>query len=111
MKMVLLCHTEFLIHAFGEKENIITHCPEVLSLTNLQEEELELTFLFKSKDLVSWDYLHPFIEGDSFTRIGDDGACPYFWPIGEDRYILYFFSHMSGGQALLGDYDKKRDKF
>ena len=47
-------------------------------------------FLFKSKDLVSWDYLHPFIEGDSFTRIGDDGACPYFWPIGEDRYILYF---------------------
>ena len=68
-------------------------------------------FLFKSKDLVSWDYLHPFIEGDSFTRIGDDGACPYFWPIGEDRYILYFFSHMSGGQALLGDYDKKRDKF
>ena len=68
-------------------------------------------FLFKSKDLIKWDYLHPFVEGDNFTKIGDDGACPYFWPIGEDRYILYFFSHMSGGQALLGDYDKQRDKF
>jgi beta-fructofuranosidase len=42
--------------------------------------------------------------------VGDDGACPYFWPIG-DKYILPFFSHMSGGQYLLGDYDKERDKF
>ena len=67
-------------------------------------------FLFKSEDLINWEYLHPFIEGDNFTKIGDDGACPYFWPL-EDRYILYFFSHMSGGQALLGDYDKDRDKF
>ena len=33
-----------------------------------------------------------------------------FWPIG-DRHILPFFSHMSGGQYLLGDYDKDRDKF
>ena len=49
-------------------------------------------------------------KGDRFTLLGDDGACPYFWPLG-DRYILFFFSHMSGGQALLGDYDKKRDKF
>ena len=31
-------------------------------------------FLFKSKDLATWDYLHPFIEGDKFTLIGDDGA-------------------------------------
>lgn len=68
-------------------------------------------FLFSSKDLITWKYLHPFVEGDNFTKIGDDGACPYFWPIGNDRYILYFFSHMSGGQALLGDYDKDRNKF
>ena len=67
-------------------------------------------FLFRSKDLINWEYMHPFIEGDHFTKIGDDGACPYFWPIGE-RYILYFFSHMSGGQALLGDYDIDNDKF
>ena len=45
-----------------------------------------------------------------FTLVGDDGACPYFWPIG-DRHILLFFSHISGGQYLLGDYDTERDKF
>ncbi len=67
-------------------------------------------FLFRSENLVDWDYLHPFVEGDRFTLVGDDGACPYFWPIG-DRHILLFFSHMSGGQALLGDYDTERDKF
>ena len=67
-------------------------------------------FLFRSKDLRSWEYLHPFVEDDRFTLVGDDGACPYFWPIG-DKYILPFFSHMSGGQYILGDYDKARDKF
>ena len=67
-------------------------------------------FLFRSEDLTTWEYLHPFVVGDRFTRVGDDGACPYFWPIG-DRHVLLFFSHMSGGQALLGDYDTDRDKF
>jgi beta-fructofuranosidase len=67
-------------------------------------------FHFRSKDLASWEYLHPFVEDDRFTLLGDDGACPYFWPIG-NRHILLFFSHMSGGQYILGDYDKRRDKF
>ena len=67
-------------------------------------------FLFRSEDLEHWTYLHPFIEGDRYSRVGDDGACPYFWPIG-DKYILLFFSHSSGGQYLLGDYDTERDKF
>ena len=67
-------------------------------------------FLFKSSNLKDWEYLHPFIEGDRYTRVGDDGACPYFWPIG-DKYILLTYSHTSGGQYLLGDYDKERQKF
>ena len=67
-------------------------------------------FLFRSADLAHWEYLHPFAEDDRFTLVGDDGACPYFWPIG-DRHMLLFFSHMSGGQYLLGDYDEARDKF
>lgn len=70
---------------------------------------LAADYLFRSKDLATWEYLHPFVEGDRFTLVGDDGACPYFWPIG-DRHILLFFSHMSSGQYLLGDYDKERDK-
>ena len=67
-------------------------------------------YLFRSSNLEHWEYLHPFVEGDRFTLPGDDGACPYFWPIGS-RHILLFFSHMSGGQYLLGDYDRKRAKF
>jgi beta-fructofuranosidase len=73
-------------------------------------KRVRANFLFRSKDLAKWEYLHPFVEDDRFTLVGDDGACPYFWPIGE-RHILLFFSHMSGGQYLLGDYDKERDKF
>jgi len=68
------------------------------------------TYLFRSLDLINWQYLHPFVENDRFTLIGDDYACPYFWPIG-NKYIMNFFSHMSGGQYLLGDYDTKNDKF
>ncbi len=73
-------------------------------------KHIRINFLFKSRDLKNWKYLHPFVEDDRFTMVGDDGACPYFWPIG-DKHILLFFSHMSGGQYLIGDYDKKRDKF
>ncbi len=67
-------------------------------------------YLFRSIDLEHWQYMHPFVENDRFTMIGDDYACPYFLPIG-NRYILPFYSHMSGGQYLLGDYDTKRHKF
>jgi beta-fructofuranosidase len=67
-------------------------------------------YLFRSRDLANWEYLHEFVEEDRFTLIGDDFACPYFWPIG-DRHMLLFFSHMSGGQYLLGDYDTGGDNF
>lgn len=67
-------------------------------------------FLFRSRDLATWEYLHPFCEGDIFGLVGDDGACPYFWPIG-DRHILLNSSHMSGGEYRLGHYDTERDKF
>ena len=67
-------------------------------------------FLHRSKDLAKWEYLHPFLEDDRYGIVGDDGACPYFWPIG-NRHILLHYSHTSGGKYLLGDYDKKRDKF
>ncbi|MBM4042328.1 MAG: glycoside hydrolase family 32 protein [Planctomycetes bacterium] len=66
-------------------------------------------FLLRSRDLTTWEYLHPFCEGDIFGLVGDDGACPYFWPIG-DRHILLNSSHMSGGEYRLGHYDTARDK-
>ena len=67
-------------------------------------------FLHRSRDLAAWQYLHPFLENDRYGLVGDDGACPYFWPIG-DRHMLLHFSHMSGGKYLLGNYDTGRDKF
>ncbi len=73
-------------------------------------EKLRANWLFRSSDLINWEYMHEFVENDNFSLAGDDGACPYFWPIG-DRYILLHFSHYSGGKYLLGDYDKKRNKF
>ena len=66
-------------------------------------------FLLRSKDLASWEYLHPLVEKDPSGLVGDDGACPYFWPIG-DRHILLHFSHMSGGKYLLGRYDTGRQR-
>ncbi|WP_353197146.1 glycoside hydrolase family 32 protein [Parapedobacter defluvii] len=75
-------------------------------------KNLRANFLFRSEDLAHWEYLHPFVENDSYGLVGDDGACPYFWPIGnEGKYILLHFSHKSGGKYLLGDYDKTNDKF
>lgn len=74
------------------------------------KKQIRANFLFRSRDLVNWEYMHEFVEDDHFTIVGDDGACPYFWPIG-DRHILPFYSHISGGQYLLGDYDQRRDKF
>ncbi|MCE7985393.1 MAG: glycosyl hydrolase family 32 domain protein [Caldilinea sp. CFX5] len=73
-------------------------------------KQIRANFLFRSADLATWEYLHEFVEDDHYTLVGDDGACPYFWPIGH-KHILLFFSHMSGGQYLLGDYDQARDKF
>ena len=66
-------------------------------------------FLFRSEDLETWEYLHPFVEDDLFSSNGDDGACPYFWPIG-DKHMLLYYSHRNGGQYLIGDYDQARDK-
>ncbi|NQT39380.1 MAG: glycoside hydrolase family 32 protein, partial [Planctomycetes bacterium] len=73
-------------------------------------KRVRANFLFRSKNLADWEYLHPFVENDRYSLVGDDGACPYFWPIG-DKHILLHFSHMSGGKYLLGDYDTARDKF
>ncbi len=73
-------------------------------------KRMRAEFLHRSKDLVTWEYMHPFLEDDHYGLVGDDGACPYFWPLG-DRHILIHYSHTSGGKYLLGDYDLDRDKF
>jgi beta-fructofuranosidase len=76
-------------------------------------KKLRAEFLHRSRDLATWEYLHQFLEDDFYGLVGDDGACPYFWPIG-NRHILLHFSHLGpggGGKYILGDYDTERDKF
>ena len=43
--------------------------------------------LFSSRNLRQWEYLGPLVEGPPYTEPGEDGAVPYFWPIG-DKHIL-----------------------
>ena len=67
--------------------------------------------LYRSKDLKKWEYLGCLVDkNEKLVPYGNDSACPYFWPIG-DKHILLFFSHATGGQYLLGDYDKKAHRF
>lgn len=65
--------------------------------------------IFRSRDLINWIHLGEFVEGNIFGLPGDDGACPYFWPIG-DKHILLTFSHTRSAQYILGEYDTKRQK-
>jgi beta-fructofuranosidase len=72
--------------------------------------QLISSYLIKSEDLKTWEYMYEFIEKNHFMEVGDDGVCPYFRPIGKS-YIFPFYRHISGGQYFLGDYNKQRDKF
>ena len=76
-------------------------------------KSVRAVYLHRSSDLANWQYIHQFLENDRYGKVGDDGACPYFWPIGEndEKHILIHYSHTSGGKWILGDFDKKRMKF
>lgn len=70
--------------------------------------------LYRSPDLESWVYMGQFMENDIFGFSGDDGSCPYFWPIGvgpESRHILLTFSHVHSAMYVTGDYDRERQRF
>lgn len=69
-------------------------------------------YLFRSKDLKTWEYLHPFIQDDYFSGVGDTGGCPYFMPVGKDgKYMFLNFSHKRGAKYLVGNYDKTQQIF
>lgn len=65
--------------------------------------------LVSSTDLTTWSDQGEFLEANPFP-LGDAGACPNFVPIG-NKHLLLSFSHSTGGQYLLGDYDSPRHKF
>ena len=65
--------------------------------------------LVSSKNLIDWTAHGGFLEGNPFP-LGDAGACPNFVPIG-NKHLLFSFSHTTGGQYLLGNYDKQNHRF
>jgi sucrose-6-phosphate hydrolase SacC (GH32 family) len=66
-------------------------------------------YLFRSPDLINWQYLHPFYQSDRrWTEADEDCAVPNFFPLG-NKYMLLFGSHKHGTQYYLGRY--AGDKF
>ncbi|MEX2186982.1 MAG: GH32 C-terminal domain-containing protein [Pirellulales bacterium] len=65
--------------------------------------------LVSSQNLTDWKVHGPFVEANPFP-LGDAAACPGFVPIG-DKHLLVSFSHTTGGQYLLGDYDAQRHRY
>ena len=63
--------------------------------------------LFRSTDLAEWEHLGALIEDGFHTEPGEDGAVPNFWPIGNGKHMLLFFSHKRAGQYYVGDYDRR----
>ena len=62
--------------------------------------------LFRSPDLAEWEHLGALIEGGFYTEPGEDGAVPVFWPIGQGKHMLLYFSHKRAAQYYVGDYDR-----
>jgi len=72
------------------------------------ETEGDVAFLFKSSDLVDWEYVHPFYESDRrWTAADEDCSCPDFFPLG-DKHVLMFISHNKGTQYYVGRYEGEK---
>jgi beta-fructofuranosidase len=68
----------------------------------------DTAFLFRSKDMVKWEYLHPFYKSErGWTEADEDCAVPDFFPLG-DKHVLLFASHKRGGQYYVGRYANDR---
>jgi len=65
-------------------------------------------YLFRSKDLLTWEYRHPFYQPNpEWTELGEDCAVPNFFPLG-NKHVLLFVSHKYGCQYYVGRYDNER---
>ncbi len=68
----------------------------------------DTAYLFKSYDLVHWQYLSPFYEPNpSWTYPEEDCACPDFFRLG-DKYMLLCISHYAGARYYLGRYENEK---
>ena len=71
----------------------------------LPKKEYDTVFLFKSKDLLNWEYVRPLYQPDpEWTGPEEDCACPDFFQLG-DRHVLLCISHPRGCRYYLGRYE------
>lgn len=76
--------------------------------------EGDTTSLYRSRDLVSWEYRGPLYKSNrEWTTEVEDCACPDFFPIGQGKHMLLMHSHMPYFQAqyYIGTWDSKAEKF
>ena len=73
------------------------------SLAGGSLEGTDTAFLFRSRDLLVWEYLHPLYTGGRES----DCAVPDFFAIGDKRMLL-FASHKRGAQYYLGAWENER---
>jgi sucrose-6-phosphate hydrolase SacC (GH32 family) len=72
--------------------------------------EGDSTSLFKSKDLVNWEYVGPFYKSDrQWTDAVEDCACSDFFPFG-DKHMLLMHTHRPYAkcQYYVGRYEDER---
>ncbi len=71
-------------------------------------EGLDTGYLFRSQDMVRWEYVRSFYEPNpEWTEMGEDCAVPIFFPLGR-KYMLLFVSHRCGCQYYLGRHPHER---
>jgi beta-fructofuranosidase len=72
--------------------------------------------LYRSKDTVNWEYLHPLAQGiwngQSFSNpvpSGEMWECPDFFPLGEKHVLMYSTEHTTRWE--VGTFDKSTLRF
>jgi beta-fructofuranosidase len=82
------------------------------------DEQGDRLYLFESKNLKDWTYLHRFYESKrEWTDASEDNMCPSFLPLPlspeggkpSNKYLLLSISHNKGCRYYIGDY--KNDRF
>ncbi|NOY79991.1 MAG: glycoside hydrolase family 32 protein [Kiritimatiellaeota bacterium] len=91
-------------HAWLERDTYYV----ILNGKVLPKKEYDTTFLFRSRDLVHWQYVHQFYRPNpEWTGPEEDCACPDFFKLGE-RHMLLAISHARGTRYYLGRYENER---
>ncbi|MDQ3813264.1 MAG: glycoside hydrolase family 32 protein [Armatimonadota bacterium] len=75
--------------------------------------EGDSTSLFRSRDLVQWEYRGPFYKSERhWTEEYEDCACPDFFPLG-NKHMLLMHTHtpINTCQYYIGLWDKEKERF